>query len=820
MPVTIIMLGLALAAGAADAKQPAVAPSACMPDVGDYTYMWWANGWRSPRRVLAFQGGHWGMALDVPAVKLMHFGAIARPATAEEALAGDNAAILSLPKATLALKIRAGGVWYTCSAGPKASRLIESGRFVQRADLENLVFQDEAGRKLDAVSRLEIVAWPDRVSFLLEATPIKAQAKAALAVEVSAGGLTYRAEQPESSWPAQAAQQVALVLAAPSAPAGRWRKVEAENSPQPGPAGPDVSAAAPLPTATVEVREMKTGQPAAVTFDEARQWYRIALPPQAWIEKDRTDRLDRLMVRLRNPGGQRRTFRLLFADDDGVPAITGLTPMLRDTAGMPTGIPVQISKNWHRKPDQAFLYQGPWLHAFTLLHVPAGASVDCELTITRAWWGGLPAVSHAQLCLIGWGTNQLWDEAAIGAWGESICYDPDVNLGRGMIDDVRPLMVWGMGGRPKVMWSWTQNVGGGDFADYHPAGPREFMARMRTRYRQYGPCLTDVTYVGVSPDGAFSMRATASSPRCDDITRGYYHVRYDFHKAISPERLELFRLGADRYNDPAASKVAWGAWDSVTQETAAASREGYQTTFPLAPEGGWISLHGTAGYTPKQGGAWANRGIILRSWKARIGGAPAAAPRGAIIGTSQGKHASAALIAPGKDFLPGDRIEFVVEMVILPVRADDYYGPNENLRASLKATGDTWKPVARQAAGNTLQLKALSGSPARLYPPEVKVDTAQKAALEITGGVGYVPLTFSGLKTHSGYGLFLAVDGKETRVDQAVYGNDFWQCDYDEVSRTWRQTYNVNLDAPNDQRQSKTFLFRPASQPAEAGRRG
>jgi len=286
-------------------------------------------------------------------------------------------------------------------------------------------------------------------------------------------------------------------------------------------------------------------------------------------------------------------------------------------------------------------------------------------------------------------------------------------------------------------------------------------------------------------------------------------VRYDFHKAVSPGRLELFRLGADRYNDPAATKVAWGDGAALTREQPAEPREGCQATFPLAADGGWVSLHGTAGFAPPKGGAWANRGLIVRSWKARIAGRDAPAPRGAIIGTSQGRHASAAVIAPGKDFQPGDWIELVVEMVIPPVRAEDYYGPNANLRASLAGGGDTWRPVARQAAGNSLGLKVLAGTLERAYPPAVRVGADQAAAVEITGGLGYVPLTLTGLKSYSGYELFMTAGGTEARVDQAVYGNDFWQCDYDERSGTWRRTYNVNLDTPGDQRRGVTFTFRP-----------
>jgi hypothetical protein len=765
-----------------------------MPDVRDYTFMWWAHGWRSPKKILAFQTGYYGLAIDVPAVRLMNLGAIAEPRDAADAAVQDNGVVFSLPKAAISLRIRAGGVWYACT-GTKApaSRIIESGRLVQRADIERLVFTDGSGRRLNATGRLEIIAWPDRLSFLLEATAGRPFANASMEIELTAtGGNKLASRLEERPWQAGSKHVVSLCLAAPAGPTGRWTQV-----------GPEE------PADKIEVRQAESGGAVEVEYDPSRQWHYIPLPLTSRKDRGHDDPPERFTVRLTNTADRPRAFRLLFARDGAVPGITGLTPMLRDAGGNPTGIPVQVSKNWHRKQGQSFLYEGPWLHAFAMVRVPAGESLECDLTVAYAHWGGVPAVSHAQLCLIGWGTDQLWDQSAIGSWGESICYDPDVNLQRGMIDDVRPLMVWGMGGRNRK-WTWTHNVGGGDFADYHPDGKgRAFFARMRTDYRQLGPCLTEVTYAGISPDGAISMRATVSSPRCDDIVRAYYHVRYDFHNAVAPKRLELFRLGADRYNDPDASRIAWGAGWKVIREIPAERREGYQTTFDLHGPGSWVALYASAN-VPGDGGAWANRGMILRTWKARIGGRAAGAQRGAIIGTSQGPHPSAALLAPSDDFRPGDFIEFTVEMVVLPVKADDYYGPNENLRASLRETGDTWRPVARQAAGNDLAVKVAAGTCQRPYPISIKVDGSQSADLEVTGGLGHVPLTFSGLASYKGYGLWMVVGGRETRVDQSVYGNDFWQTDYDAASRTWRQTYNVCLDSPGDRRGTVRFLFRPA----------
>ena len=59
----------------------------------------------------------------------------------------------------------------------------------------------------------------------------------------------------------------------------------------------------------------------------------------------------------------------------------------------------------------------------------------------------------------------------------------------------------------------------------------------------------------------------------------------------------------------------------------------------------------------------------------------------------------------------------------------------------------------------------------------------------LRGGLGYVPVSFSGLESATGYEL--RVDGKV--VDQSVHGNDFWQTDYDPESRRWSRTYTIPL---------------------------
>jgi len=481
-----------------------------------------------------------------------------------------------------------------------------------------------------------------------------------------------------------------------------------------------------------------------------------------------------------------------------------MCPMLRDAQGFPTGIPVQISKNWHRHKDRHFLYEGPWFHAFAEVPVEPGKTWEGELAITYARWGGVPAASHAQLCLAGWGVNQLWDQAAIGSWGESITYDPDVNLNRSMIDDVRPLMVTGMsGGR----WEWTCNVGGGDFLVYFDAGgKRQFLTRMRTAYLSHGPNLTDVIYAGVTADGNIAARIEVSTPRCDDVNRAYHRVRYDVLADTPFSRLAFYQLGADHYNDHSFTMMARGNAHGLIEEwqTQRGGGKYLRTGLECSGRAPWFSLHGSEQNKHHPKGAWANRGLVIRSWKACLSGQELAVPFAAVFGTDDGiPSANVELVPPPTltQLKKGDFVDAEVELLVAPVAADDYYGPNEPLRADLKANAGTYKPVYRLARGNDIEVDVEKGSLQRTYPPLIAVDSKDNAVFEIRGGVGYVPVTIAGSHTQRGYSL--ECDNKA--VDQGCHGNDFWQTDYSPATGTWSHTYNACLDSADNTQALRHF---------------
>ncbi|MCU0961453.1 MAG: LamG domain-containing protein [Pirellulaceae bacterium] len=559
--------------------------------------------------------------------------------------------------------------------------------------------------------------------------------------------------------------------------------------------------AASSPPVIVEAREFAQGLPLPVSHDAARGWHRVDLngiepmvPPGEPARQN--DAVERITLVLTNPADDEQVARLRFEKEGsgfrhrfGSP-ITGMSAVLRDAAGHPVGIPVQLSKNWHTRREGG-TYAGTWFHGFSQVHLPPHARVELELVVAYGHWGGVAAASHAQLCLIGWGSNQLWDQSALGAWGESICYEPDQAQAHAGVLDVRPLMVRSMDrGAP---WSWTHNVGGADFfRAFDIAGHRVFPARMRTAYLRQGPCLTEVTYAGHTGP-ALEHSATVSLYRSDDLVRGVYRLRLDVHEPCEFSRLVVFQVGADTYGYTAERKMAVGDETGLLREWTTQWGSGRYRTEPFECTGRlpWVSLHEAISRAPpEQDGAWANRGIVIRSWDARLGGSPA---RPWVA--ERGVHASGAdtstidvLPPPGVTRLePGDYVEAVVEHVVMPQFAADYYGPNDQLRAALGQWQDTWRMIHREALGNDLQVHATVGEVAGLRPAVRVRAREDRAELTLTGGVGYVPVTFTHLTAPCTYEL--RVNGQ--LVNQSTHGNDYWQTDYDPGSGTWELTFTI-----------------------------
>ncbi len=772
----------------------AISPIAIMPRQADRTTMWWQSGFPSHGTDIPWhrcvQSETYGFVLDTQSMQIPHFGS----------LDGDKD-VKTLPAAQLNLRIDVGGKVYRCTAGGKWSthggpRLIESGRFFQRADVTDLVFATDDGDQLGVDARFETAAWSDRLALILAARPNTAPTQTA---------------KSQTAWKSAT---LAIELRGPNgllsnsinlsddgkSDEGRWNEVSLVIDP----------VAFTKETLTSEVNvgvvDIASGHEQPTQYDASLGWHRINLDGVAPIlpgdvstdaEANQNNSMERIKLVLSNPTDREQTARLMFEKTSsgirqpiGSP-VTGVSAVLRDTSGRPTGIPVQLSKNWHTD-EAAGVYRGLWFHGISRVPLPAGARVELELSIVYGHWGGVPAASHAQLCLIGWGSNQRWDQTALGAWGESICYESDQVQADCGITDVRPMMVRATDDAKK--WRWTCNVGGGDwFRMFDSNGDRIHHAAMKTTEHRQGPCFTEVTF-----DGRFGTSiqhsSTVSLARTDDIVRATYRLRMSVTEATDFARLVIFQVGADTYSYTGERKMAIGDETGLIKEWSTQWGGNTYRTQPFACTGRvpWMSLHDGVSRSDKgEQEAWANRGLVIRSWRARLGGrdaAPWVAERGV---RARGHDSSTLDILPPPAttrLQPGDFVDATIEHIVMPQYARQYYGPDQALRSALKQHENSWPMIFREATKNDRQVQASLGNLQHTHP-DVRIETVDdEAKLTLAGGLGYVPITFTGLSSPTDNELF--VDGR--LLDQSVHGNDFWQTDYDGLTKLWSRTYNLN----------------------------
>ena len=760
-----------------------------------FTAMWWAEGpphylamkGPPPAQVLCLRSGEIGILLDTKSLHLLHAGRFTAEQAKDAALEAGTKPVFELPAADLRLIISITGQIFTCTGrGPEPKdeffqpvRFVESGRFFQRVVIDDLHFASADGTALKATGNLEVALWPDRLSLTFELNAQEALHK---------GELSIAAAGRRASVSLAKSNRVTLTLF-DREPATPVAQVEADSA-------------------------------LAVTFDSTLGCHTVRLPEKGWSNakgtyypEEHLDRLDRCPVTLVNPSEREAVARLMFMQTRHLP-ITGFTPMLCDPDGTPSGLPVQISKNWHQRSEKGHIaHEGSWFHGCTFVLMPPKARRELVFQMVYARYGGVPAASHAQLSLVGWGHNQFWDEAAIGSFGESICYEPGRVQRRCFIDDVRPLLTQPVaGGKP---WGWAENCGGGDFLVWvDERGAYHGFRATRTDYRAQGPCLTDVRYLEETSGGEIAARMDVSLARSDDYVRAFHRLRYDVRQPVKCQRLAFYQLGADFYNDTPARRVAVGDAQGMRDEwTPPQLQGGYdRRSVPLTGEQPWLSIHGLDRVALRKGSAAASRGLILRQWRARLGAKDGVAPHFSTYGNEWGKGNFKTVIElsppPGLSMLaPGDFVEAEVELVVFPTEAKSYYGSNELFRAALAANADTWHLVHREASGNALSVNASRGTMQRSLPLVLAADRSGRAEVVVDGGLGWLPVTFTGLTSHRGFEL--RVNGRP--FSQAVHVNDYWQTDYDSHTGAWSQTFNL----PRDDRQPLRVEFGPQTRRPE-----
>ena len=761
----------------------------------DFVTMWWPDGLRDRNEIL-YMSGSYGAAWDVNTLQLTRLSSIAEVSQVLPLERSD--VVMGLEP--LETTISAGG---TELSGSGASAIIYSGQFCQKTSVFDIRGADDVllemsvtGTPTYLVVSISQTAGEDTLISFSQTLPadytLAEQNDGALTLCGADGsGLTVLSHDAtisveENGFAAEATQTFTLVLI----PSQKASCQDADNY--------LAAQSAQVYYGYLDENQNQT-QKQAASFDmETGNWTITMMPP---AERDYDQALDRAALKktrfsITNPSNQPICVPVCFSNGDApISDITGGVPIIRDLDGNPIGLAVQASKDWHGSEQ--------WITYFTIFTVPANTTVGYELTVPTAQWGGAYSASCEQLCLYGYfgQDNQLWIQAALGCFGESITFDPDVNLGRSVINDFRPFQTDSWRGK----WGWTGNIGGADFLKYSEAkNVRACMKNVTTEFVSNGPCLTDVRFYGESFDDKISCEIQTHLCRTDDVVRNYFELSYLFNCDTEFSRLGVFQMAADGYNDNQFQKFAWGVGSAVLADETK-TKAG---TIITGSENGdlWCMCYDSSDQVEENG----NTMFVVREYRFTDGatGQVTRIPTLKLRGYQNTFELTLPEYILDQECVPaGSTLEAVVELLALPADRASYYGEAEYLTAMTQDTMNSTELAIIQAEQGVLSAEAIIGNLEKTYPTTIQMENGQ-AQLRLTGGIGYTPIVFTNLDTYSGWVLQESSDGKHwERVDQSsafLYGttetSDFWQCEYDADSETYRLTFNVENRGTNEYR--------------------
>jgi len=751
--------------------------------VKNYAYLYFENGYptrlnyRRPQSEanlaaranpdLVFQTGYYSVLLDCNDIELNGYDAL----TGSDYFTALNEDVASFtPASSFILRVTQGGVDYTCEGAVVQGnnmdnvRLIESGQYVKRIDHMGLVFRDADGNELvlDEACRLEITAWPDRITFLLDSSSETTNPITRSTIQVvSPAGVSHVAD---------AMSNQARLTLKPQEDAKLGTLVSGDY--------------------VTQATNLQNYSALSVSFDADTHAHVIEVPANAVRYPSGENRVDEYLIEVVNPGSAPANIPLRFIQPSPR-AITGTVMFLSDAdSGRPLGIPVQISKNWHG--NAANVHEGTWLRGSTMLTLDAGESRRLKLRVVYGYWGGAGTVSHSQLSLIGWGKgNWKWDESALGAWGESLTLDPTQHLGAAFLDDIRPAFTQSFsntgaykdGGTVNTTHDWTENVGGGDFLIYRDsANTYRWLKRVKTCYYQTGPNLTEVHYSGVTDDNKIRVNYTSRMVATRDYHRRFHAYQYNFLENVTnPRRLVFYQMAADYYSFPIYSNFHVGdttglltTVDINDPGNPIAGGNSYKGDSILM-DGKWLSIDDTSGQSSNA--AQALRGLIPLSSTLNGNAFPLHVHKYGRTYTSSTVLFDFSSDAVNRSYSAGDVVAGEIEFIMPPQHRDHYWGSDAELIGRLNGYGDaTWQPVRDELVENIgMSVSIHQGTLLRNYPLEIQSTSGSRVLADLTinsGGIGHVPLLLKGADANLGLRVQRFSSGAWVDLESVDIGND------------------------------------------------
>jgi hypothetical protein len=458
--------------------------------------------------------------------------------------------------------------------------------------------------------------------------------------------------------------------------------------------------------------------------------------------------VDEYVIEVTNPDDSARNIPMIF-EQPTPRAITGtVMTMCEEDDGRPTGIPIQISKNWHGTSSD-IVHRGSWLRGYTMLNLAAGETKKFRLRVIYGYWGDSGTISHSQLSLIGWGKNWKWDESALGAWGESCTYDPCLHAGVAFMDDIRPSFT--MGYTSGTEHSWTENSGGGDYLIYYDSSDTyHWIKRLKTAYLWTGPNMTEVLYSGLTDDDKIRVTYSSRAVRTSDYHRRFHGYTYEFlEDVITPERFVYHQMAADYYDGPVFTNYYIGNASGLhTSGMINAGGNTYKGS-PIPFNDQWLSIDDVTTYG---GYAASRRGILSLSSSLNGNELPL------YLHTYGRTWGSAKMLfdlsadSVNKSYAAGDIVEGEVEFIMPPKSTSDYWGADTEFMNRLSGCGNAWQAVYDEFRYNVkLDLMVHQGTLLRKYPIELQAaDDAGNVLADVTiygGGIGHVPVVVKGVES-------------------------------------------------------------------------
>jgi hypothetical protein len=419
----------------------------------DYTHSFWKNGWRKHADIdnpdiLCFETGYYGLSFNTADLTSAHFKLLKDELSYTDVMNFENRGRMDgLENVVLAVEVKIDGKIYRAKSAHPVNkdiglchgRLWEAGRIAQVSvnsrsrkyasckvyiykihslkltqhyELVGIILEDENGSPLQCMASIYIVAWAQEFAITLSLQPTKDETwKDGVTFSIGLGD--WSTEQLFSDqWTSNQVQEVTLSCTVIKSSSNLQDVISF-----------DVTNKSAL------------AQKFTVSYDAHFSCFVADIQnPKRNFATGYTDIRDAdiLSVEVENASDDNIYIPVMFYLR--APANpTGVVPMLwvppkddtNEAEYIPSGIPVQTSKNWHCKPI------GNYLRAYALLPTKPGTQ-KFEFRVYYGFYGPLCSASHANLSLVGYTKNGeystagRWEQLAVGCFGETICFDIEV----------------------------------------------------------------------------------------------------------------------------------------------------------------------------------------------------------------------------------------------------------------------------------------------------------------------------------------------------------------------------------------------------------